>query len=68
MLCGNLFENLFLNASGVTKKKATIIHVCSKCGQKDEIEVAVASGGVNANFGSSPSGFLTQCPWNQENK
>lgn len=59
-ICGNVFENLKF---GLSEKKTTIKHTCSKCGNVDEETVTVAQGGLN--FGETPgSGFQTQCPWN----
>lgn len=67
-LCGDIFGKLQLGISGLSDKKATISHTCSKCGQVDEVEVAVTSGGL-LNFGEAQgsgfgsTGFASLCPW-----
>jgi hypothetical protein len=59
MICSNVFESLTF---GLTEKKTTVKHTCSKCGHVDEEQVKVEKTGLN--FSANPSsGIGTMCPW-----
>lgn len=61
-ICGNSFDKLFSNmAFGLSEKKTTVKHTCSKCGNVDEEPAEVTEKSLN--FGTPGSSLVTKCPW-----
>lgn len=63
-ICGNVFEDLKF---GLSTKKTTVKHTCSKCGHVDEEQVTVEKNGLNFNANPS-SGLGSLCPWASSKK
>lgn len=61
-ICGNVFENLKF---GLSEKKTTVKHKCSKCGNIDEEQVTVEKDGLS--FSESPASVLSSlCIWSKK--
>lgn len=61
-ICGSVFEDLKF---GLSEKKATVKHKCSKCGNIDEEQVTVERDGLNFS-GPPQSGLSNLCIWSKK--